>query len=250
MYNGEIKKGIIFFMVQFAFLIPLFALGLQYTPRGLVIILGIFVLYYFLVMGEATFRSLVNKSIVLKSYNKWYVYVLVIILANGISGSFKAVCKQNLIGVKPFYVPTSSNEPTLFPGDYIVVDLRKKTPVKGIFIVFTSPDDPETTFMKRVIATSGDLVEIKNKKVFVNSTLLNEPYSVHGDKRIIPEKISPRDNFGPIHIPGQKAFVMGDNRDNSFDSRFFGPIDETTIIGTCLYIYWARDKQRIGMLVQ
>ncbi|MCJ7772537.1 MAG: signal peptidase I, partial [Desulfobacterales bacterium] len=167
-YNGELKKGIVFYFAQFAFLIPLFALGLQYTPRGLFIILSIFVLFYFFVMGEATFRSLAKKSVVLKSYNKWYVYVLVIILANGVSGSFKAVFKQNLIGIKPVYLPSASNEPTLLTGDYIIVDLRKKTPVKGSFIVFKSPDDPESDFLKRVIATQGDLLEIKNKKVFVN----------------------------------------------------------------------------------
>ena len=249
LYNGEPKKGILFFVAQFAFLIPLFILGLQYTPGGLFIILSLFVVFYFLVMSEATIRSFIKKTVVLKSYNKWYVYILVILLANGISGSFKTVFKQNLIGIKPVYLPSASNEPTLMTGDYIIVDLRKKTPKKGTFIVFTSPDDPETNFMKRVIATQGDLLEIRHKKVYVNNTLLIEPYSVHGDTKIVSEKSSPRDNYGPAHIPSGKVFVMGDNRDYSFDSRFFGPIDKKTIIGTALYIYWSKDKQRMGMIV-
>lgn len=250
LYNGEHKKAMVIYLAQFVVILLPFATGLQYTPRGLFLIFGIIVLFYFFVMGEATFRSLRKKSITLKPYNKWYLYLLIVVLANGLSSSVNALIKNNLNGIKPFYLPTSSNEPTLYPGDRIIVDLRKKTPVKGTFIVFKSAGDPETDFVKRVIATRGELLEIKNKKVFVNNTSLKEPYSVHGDTKNIPGTFSPRDNFGPIRIPDGKVFVMGDNRDNSFDSRFFGPIDETSIIGTALYIYWSRDKHRIGMRVQ
>jgi len=250
LYNGELNKAVIFYLAQFALFIPLFAISLQYTPRGLFIILLIVVLFYFFAMGEATLQSFIKKSVDLKPYNKWYVYVLIIIIANLIAGGFNTVFRQSLIGIKPFYLPSASNVPTLLVGDQVIVDLRKKSPIKGTFIVFKFPDDPKKDYLKRVIAIENDSLEIKNKHVFVNNIMLNEPYSVHEDNKILPKNVSSRDNFGPIQIPSGKIFVMGDNRDHSFDSRFFGSIDKTAIIGTALYIYWARDKKRVGMLIQ
>ena len=250
LYNGEIKKAVLFYLAPFALFIPPFVIGLQYTPRGLFIILLIVALFYFFVMGEATVRSFTIKKILLKPYNKWYMYCLIIISANLIAGGYNTIFRESLIGIKPFYLPTASNEPTLLIGDQVIVDLRKKTPIKGTFIVFKFSDDPKKDYLKRVIATQNDSLEIKNKQVFVNSVKLNESYSVHADNKVIPQNVSPRDNFGPIQIPAGKVFVMGDNRDRSFDSRFFGPIDQTAIIGTPLYIYWARDKNRIGRLIQ
>jgi signal peptidase I len=249
LYNGELKKAVIFYMAQFALFIPPFVIGLQYTPRGLFIILLIVALFYFFAMGEATVRSFKLKKILLKPYNKWYVYCLIIISANLIAGGYNTVFRESLIGIKPFYLPSASNEPTLLIGDQVIVDLHKKTPINGTFIVFKSPEDPKKDYLKRVIATQGDLLEIKNKLVFVNNVKLNEPYIVHVDNKVIPKNVSSRDNFGPIQIPTGKVFVMGDNRDHSFDSRFFGPIDESAIVGTTLYIYWARDKKRIGMQI-
>jgi len=249
LYNGELKKAVVFYMAQFAFFVPPFVIGLQYTPRGLFIILLIVALFYFFAMGEATISSFKFKKISLKPYNKWYAYCLIIISANLIAGGYNAIFRQSLIGIKSFYLPSESNEPTLLIGDQVIVDLRKKTPIKGTFVVFKSVDDPERVFLKRVIAVQGDVVGIKNKHVFVNNVMLNEPYSVHNDNKVIPKNVSSRDNFGPIQIPTGKVFVMGDNRDHSFDSRFFGPIDEGAIIGTPLYIYWARDKKRLGMQI-
>ncbi|MBW1847532.1 MAG: signal peptidase I [Deltaproteobacteria bacterium] len=191
LYNGELNKAVIFYLAQFALFIPLFAISLQYTPRGLFIILLIVVLFYFFAMGEATLRSFIKKSVTLKPYNKWYVYVLIIIIANLIAGGFNTVFRQSLIGIKPFYLPSASNVPTLLVGDQVIVDLRKKSPIKGTFIVFKSPDDPKKDYLKRVIAIENDSLEIKNKHVFVNNIMLNEPYSVHEDNKILP-KIFPK----------------------------------------------------------
>ena len=94
------------------------------------------------------------------------------------------------------------------------------------------------------------MVQVKNKQVYVNQKPINEPYKVHRDDNIIPQNTSVRDNFGPVWIPDGKTFVMGDNRDYSSDSRFFGPVDETAIIGVPLYIYWSSDIYRIGMFVK
>ena len=250
LYNGELKKAAIFYLAQFAIFVSLFIFGIQYSPKGLFIIVLIIAFFYFFVMGEATLRSLIVKTIVPKPFNKWYVYCLIIISANLISWGFNSAFRQSLIGIKPFYLPSASNEPTLLVGDQVIVDLRKKEPIKGTFIVFKFPDDPKKIYLKRTIATEGDVLEIKNKNVFINHGILYEPYRVHADNKVLPKNTSPRDNFGPIQIPKNNVFVMGDNRDYSFDSRFYGPVDKSVLIGTALYIYWARDKSRIGMKIK
>lgn len=95
-------------------------------------------------------------------------------------------------------------------------------------------------FIKRIIAVGGDKVEGKGKKVYVNDILLDEPYVIHRDPGEDPG-LTPRDNFGPLIVPRNAFFVMGDNRDQSFDSRFWGFVDMADIKGKALIIYWSWD---------
>ena len=91
-------------------------------------------------------------------------------------------------------------------------------------------------FIKRVVGVGGDKIEIKNKKVYVNDVLLDEPYAVHKDDEI---ENSLRDNFGPFTVPRRSCFVMGDNRDRSYDSRFWGVVDMDEIKGKAFIMYWS-----------
>jgi len=97
-------------------------------------------------------------------------------------------------------------------------------------------------FIKRIVAVGGDKVEIKNKKVYVNGRALSEPYTIHNDRLILDADASRRDNLGPITIPRNKFFAMGDNRDNSHDSRFWGMVDIDEIKGEAFIIYWSWDS--------
>jgi signal peptidase I len=97
-------------------------------------------------------------------------------------------------------------------------------------------------FIKRIIAVGGDRIEIKNKKVYINGRALSEPYKRHSDSIVMSADLSPRDNFGPVTIPRNKFFVMGDNRDNSHDSRFWGTVDMEDIKGEAFIIYWSWDS--------
>jgi signal peptidase I len=114
-------------------------------------------------------------------------------------------------------------------------------------------------FIKRVVGVGGDKLEIKNKIVYINGTALVEPYAEHKDKRIEEATIEPRDNFGPVVVPRGKFLVMGDNRDQSYDSRFWGYVDMVEIKGKAFIIYWSWDNEspvlkkvrwkRIGKLI-
>ncbi len=115
-------------------------------------------------------------------------------------------------------------------------------------------------FIKRVIGVGGDKVEVKGKKVYVNDILLDEPYTIYRDTGVIEQGLTPRDNFGPVIVPRNKFFMMGDNRDQSFDSRFWGFVDMEDIKGKALILYWSWDSDyawynkvrwsRIGDLIE
>jgi signal peptidase I len=97
-------------------------------------------------------------------------------------------------------------------------------------------------FIKRIVAVGGDTVEIKDKKVYVNGRALSEPYKIHNDRLILTADASKRDNFGPVTVPRNKFFTMGDNRDNSHDGRFWGFVDMDDIKGEAFIIYWSWDS--------
>jgi len=176
--------------------------------------------------------------------------------------------------VQAYLIPSGSMEDTLLPGDFILAtkfdyglkipftDIKLfsgKLPKRGEIVIFTYPIDKNKDFVKRVIALPGDTIEIRNKVVYINNKPLFEPYVVYKDsyyyKSIDIDKESfqklwlngafasgqkfIRDNFGPIVVPKNTVFVMGDNRDYSFDSRFWGPLDIRYLKGKPRIIYFS-----------
>jgi signal peptidase I len=173
--------------------------------------------------------------------------------------------------IQAFKIPSGSMIPTLLIGDHILVNkfiygttipltdkkiLIWQSPEKGDIIVFKYPENPKKDFIKRVIATGGDVIEEKDKIVYVNGKALIEPYAHHFDRSMRIGGNDPRDNFGPIVVPHDKLFVMGDNRDQSYDSRYWGFVDLKEIRGKALIIYWSWDPDnwlrfnRIGRLIR
>ncbi len=161
--------------------------------------------------------------------------------------------------VQAFKIPSGSMIPTLLIGDHILVTkfiygtripftdkkiLIFREPRRGDIIVFKYPKDPSRDFIKRVIGVGGDVVEERDKKVYVNGKPLNEPYIQHTDNDTRPIGMDVRDNFGPVYVPKGKLFVMGDNRDQSYDSRYWGFVDLKAVKGKALIIYWSWDGKR------
>lgn len=173
--------------------------------------------------------------------------------------------------VQAFKIPSGSMIPTLLIGDHLLVNkflygtkipftdkkiLVFRKPEKGDIIVFKYPENPEKDFIKRVIATEGDVIEERDKAVYINGKAITEPYAHHYDSNLRLSGFDPRDNFRPVTIPKNKVFVMGDNRDQSYDSRYWGFVDLKDIKGKALIIYWSWDTNnwlrfnRIGRLIQ
>ncbi len=166
--------------------------------------------------------------------------------------------------VQAFKIPSGSMLETLQIGDHILVNkfiygvkipftdgkelISGKDPERNDIVVFKYPNDPSKDYIKRVIAVAGDTIEIVNKQVYVNGKLItDEPWAVHKDQRIIPGQFAPRDNLKKIIVPPNKLFVMGDNRDNSHDSRFWGFVDLKAVRGEAFIIYWSWNKDDFGV---
>jgi len=172
--------------------------------------------------------------------------------------------------VQAFKIPSGSMLPTLQIGDHILVSkflygLRLPYPVettvwewgqpdRGDVIVFVYPRDRSKDFIKRVVAVAGDSVEIRHKAVYINGAKVDDPHATfkYGDQEIP----GPRDNLGPMTVPEHKLFVMGDNRDESHDGRFWGFVDLDDVKGKAFLIYWSWNSEaswvrwdRIGDLI-
>ena len=149
-------------------------------------------------------------------------------------------------------VPTESMAPTILVGDHFFLDkvafpanyphavqqfLPERSIHRGEILAFWSPQAPDTRLVKRVIGLPGETIEIRNRHVYINDAKLVEDYAVFTDSRSIPG----RDNMARVTIPADSFFMMGDNRDNSNDSRFWGFARRGEIIGTPLFVYWSYD---------
>ena len=156
--------------------------------------------------------------------------------------------------VQAFKIPSSSMEPTLLVGDHLLVSkfiygikipftdtklFQMKNPKRGDIIVFIYPKDRSKDFIKRVIATEGEKVEIIRDKIYINDTLINDPWGYFNEKSDWTKFIQPMERYGPDIVPKGKIFVLGDNRDNSQDSRFWGFADTKDVKGKALITYFS-----------
>jgi signal peptidase I len=167
--------------------------------------------------------------------------------------------------VQAFKIPTGSMEENLLIGDHLLVNKfvfgpttsrleRALLPVadvkRGDVIVFKYPEEPERDFIKRVIGLPGETLEVRDKKVFINGTALDEPYAHYLQPVASPSEFHEvtsfdvRDRYGPVTVPPNQFFMMGDNRDNSQDSRYWGFLPRENIKGKSLVIYWSYEADR------
>ena len=153
--------------------------------------------------------------------------------------------------VQAFKIPSESMLQTLLVGDHLLASkfsygvkvpftnyyvYKGSDPQRGEIIIFEYPNDPSVDYIKRIVGTPGDTIEVRNKQLFRNGEPVKESFVRFTE----PDRIQPvRDNFGPVTVPADKYFVMGDNRDNSMDSRFWGFVDRSAIRAKAWRIYWS-----------
>ncbi len=174
------------------------------------------------------------------------------------------------IFIQAYKIPSGSMEETLLIGDHLLVNKMayglhvpneiiffgwqifpdiiffQTTPEREDIVVFKYPEDESRDFIKRVIGLPGDKLEIRHQKVYINDKPIQEAYTHHTQPPSI-ERIEKRDDFGPVRVPEGYVFVMGDNRENSHDSRFWGYLDVNKIRGKAKWIYFSWDSEDSGV---
>ena len=201
-------------------------------------------------------------------------------IARTVSEVLKVVAATTIVALfvqtwllNAFLVPSDSMEPTLLPGDMLLVNrFIHRSPgrsavqreiQRGDVVLFRLPGDVEKILVKRCVGVGGDTIELRDKDLLVNGEPMLNFQAVFRDpntypsSRFVDQRLRDRDNFGPLTVPDGSLFVLGDNRDLSYDSRFWGTVPLTAVLGSARWIYWSRDIEsqqirwrRIGQSVR
>jgi len=245
-YNGQFKKGVSY-LVGFLLVYILFSF-LLLKFYGMICYLIIMVGLFLFISLDALLGAIKSKTIVLKSYNRWYIYLIIFLLNSVVIRPLLGWTIKNNVA-RAYKIPSITMKPALLAGDHLIANMRiykSGKPKRGDVIIFEYSEDPSKDFIKRVVGLESEKVEIINDKVYIKGKLLDDPWGYYESSGQVKD-LKELENFGPVVVPENSLFVLGDNRNNSQDSRFWGFVDIRKVKGKALYLYWAKDKSRIAM---
>jgi len=234
-------------------------------PRLVLIATLVFVsLAFWIAVDAARIAKRQPADYVLGTYNRWSVYLTWIVAAGVLAGSGRALTQKHMI--QAFRLPSGSMEPTLRVGDFIFVRMFRPSfhLYHGSVVVFESVEESGLKVIKRVVGLPGDTVAMKRGAFYRNGVVVPEPYVIHEDpaRREDPvhqarmrawqvAHLTHSDTFvsyapdlqdwGPVRVPADSLFLMGDNRDHSYDSRYYGFVPRDHIIGRAMFVYYSYD---------
>jgi signal peptidase I len=265
-YNGEALKGLFFnFLfttwggVVFSFVFH--ALKRPVTGRSIAVIFILFFASFLAHLGillEAALKAGKRpEGFQLKRTNRVLVYVSVLITSLGVDYSISSAIREYIL--KPYRIPTGSMKPTLVPGDFLLSNqlfYADRNPARGDVVIFKNPENERIDFIKRIVGMPGDTVEIRDGTVRIDGRALDEPYVKRESAGPSADERKNPPSFGPVIVPPDSYFVLGDNRDNSLDSRKFGALPRRLIRGKPMVVYFSSSgilklrPGRIGRIIR
>ncbi|HOG16293.1 MAG TPA: signal peptidase I [Syntrophales bacterium] len=252
LYNGRPAKAIAVNLCWTVFFLASGLNDLISTFAGAMAELLVTVAIYLHAAADALWDARYPLPCRLRPYQRWYVYAAVFAIQLSPDALPSMGIFTNPLSYRAYRIEGPSMLPTLAENERVV--MRPFGPQdrlrRGEAVIFAFPGGHEEDFLKRVIGLPGDRIEIRSKAVVINGIPLNEPYVRFEDGFSLPAAVSPRDNLGPLTVPPGSYFVMGDNRDRSYDSRHFQCIDGSLLKGRPLYILWSKDRMRVGREVR
>lgn len=251
-YCGRFKAGIILESVLIVVGYSLIAASgfLSNLTAYLILVLLLIIIFISVLTFNIRFTIRANR-LNYPRRNKTWTWILIVFVASLVISGLCDIAIETYIS-KAYRMPSSSMEPTLFTGDYLMVSKggNPEKLVRGDVIIFKYPPDPGQNYIKRLIAKPGDEIGIKDKEVYLNGEKLDEPYAEYIDSRILPYYntnsewgLQCRDNMPAVAVPENMYFVLGDNRDNSSDSRFWGFVPGDLIVGKARFIHFSWDSE-------
>lgn len=258
-YNGQLTKSIILITSWLMRLLVYYLSGIVNTFKGLLVILIFDMLFIIYNAIDAAIIAFKSKNYQLKPYNKWYFYLIIIVFLNllyPISKNFRYSYYES------YRISSMSMENTLLKGDIVICNKRyyNRNKIKRNDIVVVKHKQTDKNVVYRVAGLPNDKIEILDKNLYVNEKINNHETIKLIDSRIIPREsgklswdddfIGSKDNFGPITVPENQYFVLGDNLDVSADSRYYGCVQRDRVIGKLLYIYFSYGTAPINDLME
>jgi signal peptidase I len=255
-YNRQKRKALVWYVIFF--LLPIFFILCKclHSFWGLVLLFFLYVWLYLYNVGDAIFGAIRPKKLEPRPWQKVLVVVLVIFIVADVA-IFIGNRSNSVMGLRAFRILTNSMSPTLQAGDFFLLDLNhyKKNQVQRGNIIAFYREGYDGPLCKRVIGLPGDSIEGNGDKVVVSGAVVSEPYARFSGRNARLDSFNRQHmaaDYGPITVPDGQLFVMGDNRDNSFDSRDpdFGFVEVESVWAKPLYIYFSTDRSRIGKTVK
>lgn len=243
-YAGDAKKGIAIIAIFFVIFIGAGLAGFMSTFYGLAGAVFALVCVEIYALVSAVLLARKQTAYQKKVYNRWYVYLGLIALVS-VALNMLVALRGPLLGYETFRITANSMASTLQAGDYVTTNTRKFTPHIGDIIVFRYPRNRNVEFVKRVAALGGDTISIKDGRVYRNGGVARALDVPANRRKKAYSKAMP-----PVRVPEHYVFVLGDWRDNSNDSRFWGLVPDSDIVGRVTYIWLSRDFDRIGEKVE
>lgn len=245
LYNRQGRKALYVAFLVAALPHVLFLLRLAHTFKGLIVLVVLQLIVLLFVIIDAVRSSANDETIAVRPPLTRSVFATaLLIVAINVAWSLSNLGIREL-GVRAYVDKSESMAPTLVLGDRFVADSRvysRSMPQRGDVVTLAQEDPNSALWTKRVVGLPGDTLEIRGGVVYLKGRSLPETYRM--------EPPNPADNYGPTKIPPSHYFVLGDNRENSYDSRFFGPIDGNRLRGRVLYVYWSPNHNRTGHQVR
>ncbi len=266
LYSGRPLRALILHLVSVASaFICLKALFVPVRPWNIIVaVFFCLVVWVFILVDAVRCAKSARLNYRLKTYNRWYVYVPLLLLSVAEQHAFKSIIRE-----RAFSMPVTSMSPTILKGDYLLASMdtyAARTPQIGDIVVFRFPLKRSELFIKRIIATGGDVVKIQDEKVYINGRPMIEPHAQvelpeiplrdnFPPKLDVPETVLVSNGFDPawavemhglirkdgLYVPPGDYFVIGDNRCDSYDSRFWGFVPRADILGRAGVIYFSWD---------
>ncbi|MFC2173477.1 signal peptidase I [Acidobacteriota bacterium] len=242
LYNGQVVKSVIFYAAPYLLFGLTVVTGILSSFQGWIAATIAMLVMRLAFLLDAALVAGKRREYILKASNKWYIYLLIGLLFSAFVSPAVAIVKRAFF-YQTYKIPTGSMHPTLMVGDYVAVSkvhYRLHPVQRGEIVVYRYPKDPSREFTHRMIGLPGDVLEIKNKTVYINGQPLVEPYAYFEGRRA-----SLGDNMPSRTVPSGHYFLLGDNRDNANDSRYWGSLPQGLVVGKVLFVrFSALDPKR------
>jgi signal peptidase I len=242
LYNSQVRKAFIFLAVLPALIVVASVTGLIYTFRGFVFWLSASLIFQVAVVVDAGIGGFRRQQAPSSRPGRLASAVFVVLVVINLSLAVTGVYPNRLLGFRAYVMRSASMSPALLSGDRIVADMNAyahTTPRRGDVIVFAPPGQFGVLYTKRVAAVAGDTIQVTSDAVEVNGKI--DPHAV------ISAVGAQTGLFGPMLVPVNSVFVLGDDVNLSYDSRYFGSVPVKSVRGKLLFVYWSPARSRIGM---